>query len=185
MIKNKKAERDSLIKQKNILKRNHVNQKKARERKKEAAALNQTLPAAQDESECVTPRSAGRPTIIDDDILIKTITDMALIGSSVYSRRRTEVINCCKSLDDLTDKLKGLGYNLSRSSVYLRLLPRRKDSFEGKRDKKVVNVKLCIAMPMQRAKNPDRWFASATMHHVEDFAVLMGRGNVAILGKDD
>ena len=38
---------------------------------------------------------------------------------------------------------------------------------------------------MQRAKNPDRWFASATMHHVEDFAVLMGDDNVAILGQDD
>ena len=38
---------------------------------------------------------------------------------------------------------------------------------------------------MQRAKNPDWWFASATMHHVEDFAILMGAENVAFLGKDD
>ena len=111
---NELAERDALIDQKNILKRNIEKQKKARERKKAAA-----LPAV----------LAGRPKTIDDDIQIKTITDMALIGSSADSRRRTEAINCCKSLDDLTDKLKGLGYNLSRSSVYLRFLPRRKDSF--------------------------------------------------------
>ena len=38
---------------------------------------------------------------------------------------------------------------------------------------------------MRRAKNPDRWFASATMHHVEDFTVLMGRENVTILSKGD
>ena len=78
---------------------------------------------------------------------------MSLIGNSADSRRRAEVINCCKSLDDLNDKL---GYKLSQSTVYLRLLSRRKDSFEGERHKKVANVKLCRAIPMQRAKNPDR-----------------------------
>ena len=40
-------------------------------------------------------------------------------------------------------------------------------------------------MPMQRAKYPDGWFASTTMHHVEDLAVLMGIENAAILGKGD
>lgn len=40
-------------------------------------------------------------------------------------------------------------------------------------------------MPMQWAKNSERWFSSTTMQHVEDLAVLMSRENVAILGKDD
>ena len=40
-------------------------------------------------------------------------------------------------------------------------------------------------MPMQWAKNSERWFSSTTTQHVEDLAVLMSRENVAILGKDD
>ena len=38
---------------------------------------------------------------------------------------------------------------------------------------------------MERKKNPDRWFATATMKHVEELAVLMGKNNVATIGKDD
>ena len=136
------------------------------------AFLNQ--PAAQNENQYLTPRSAGRNRSIDEDILIRAITDLALVGSSADSRRCT--------------KLKDLGYNLSQTSVYLRLLSWRKDSLDRKRHKKVPNVRLgelCIAMQMQLAKNPDRWFASTTVHHVKELAVLIGRKNVALLGKDD
>ena len=38
---------------------------------------------------------------------------------------------------------------------------------------------------MERKKNPNCWFAAATMKHVEELAVLMGKNNVAIIGKDD
>ena len=60
---------------------------------------------------------------IDDDVLIKTITQLALAGSSADSHRRTEVINTCKTLNDLTEKLQTIGFTLKRSSVYLRLIP--------------------------------------------------------------
>ena len=49
----------------------------------------------------------------------------------------------------------------------------------------VTNVKLRKPQNNKRFKNPDRWFAATTMKIVEDFAVLMGTDNVAILGKDD
>ena len=38
---------------------------------------------------------------------------------------------------------------------------------------------------MDRKKNPDWWFAAATMKHVKDFAVLMEQNNVAITDKDN
>lgn len=85
----------------------------------------------------------------------------------------------------MTDKLKDLGFNLSRSFVYLRLFPRRINILEKKCHKKVANVKSCRAIPMQRVKNPDRWFPSFTVHYFEDLAVLIDTENVAILGKDD
>ena len=37
---------------------------------------------------------------------------------------------------------------------------------------------------MEKKKNPDRWFAAATMKHFKELAVLMGKNNVAIIGKD-
>ena len=97
----------------------------------------------------------GRPKTIDNDVLIKTITQLALVGSSADPRRRTEAINTCKTLNDLTEKLQTIGFTLKRSSVYLRLIPRRKDTTKGKRHKKVANFKLCKAQSMERKKNPD------------------------------
>ena len=46
-------------------------------------------------------------------------------------------------------------------------------------------MKLCRAQNNMRSKKQDRWFAAATMKHVEDLVVLMGAHKVAILGKDD
>ena len=77
----------------------------------------------------------GRSKTIDDDVLIKTVTQLALVGSSANPRRRTKVINTCKTLNDLTEKLQTIGFTLKRSSVYLRLIPRCKDTTEGKRHK--------------------------------------------------
>ena len=165
------------------MKRNRENQRKVRERKKAAvAAASFNQPTTQNENQYLTSSSAGRPKSIDEDNLIRTKPDLALVGSSAELRRHTKVINSCKSLDDLTVKLKDLGFNLSQSFVYL---PRQINILEKKRHKKVANVKSCRAMPMQRVKNPDRWLPLFTIHYVEDLAVLMGRENVAILGKDD
>ena len=127
----------------------------------------------------------GKPKTIDNDVLIKTITQLALVGSSADPRRRTKVINTYKTVNDLTEKLQTIGFTLKGNSVYLRLIPRRKDTTEGKRHKKVANVKLCKAQSMETKKDPDQWFAEATMKYVKELAVLIGKNNVAIIGKDD
>ena len=61
----------------------------------------------------------GRPKTIDDDVLIKTITQLTLVGNSADPRCRTEIINTCKTLNDLTEKLQTIGFTLKRSSLYL------------------------------------------------------------------
>ena len=109
----------------------------------------------------------GRPKTIDDGVLIKAITQLVLVGSSADPRCRIEVINTPKTLNDLTEKLQTIGFALKRRSVYLQLIPRRKDRTEGKRHKKVTNIKLCEAQSLERKNNPDRWFVAATMKHVE------------------
>ena len=47
-----------------------------------------------------------RPKCHDEDVLVKIITYITIAGSAADSRRRTEVINTCKTLDDLVEKLK-------------------------------------------------------------------------------
>ena len=57
-----------------------------------------------------------------------------------HDRRRNEVIRSVRSLNDLKEELDKMGFNLSRSWLYLRLLPKRKDSNEGKRHVKTVSL---------------------------------------------
>ena len=104
-------------------------------------------------------------------------------GSLVNPHHRREVTNTCKTLDELTEKPQTASFTLKRSSVYLRLTPPRKDTTEGQRHKKLSNIKLNKDQSMERKKNLNRWFAAATMKHVHDFDVLMGKNNLFITGK--
>ena len=99
-IKAKKAEVQSAIKKKNILKRNRINQKLARGKRKEK--LKETSIA---QTGMYIATVAGRPKAVDDDALISAITTIAIAGSSADERRRTEIINTSKTLDDLVEKL--------------------------------------------------------------------------------
>ena len=63
-------------------------------------------------------------------------------ASSADDRNRCEHLRSVKTLDDLHSELNHLGFNLSRSATYLRLLPRRSDVREEKRHVQTVKVKL-------------------------------------------
>lgn len=132
LLQKKKEDIKKAVKKKDNLIRNRINQKAVRKRKKEREKEISIV-----QTGTYHEPTAGRPKKIDDDALISAITDIAIAGSAADERRRTEIINTCKTLDDLVNKLKGLGYDIKRSSVYLRLIPRRIDSIEGQRHKKV------------------------------------------------
>ena len=73
----------------------------------------------------------GRPQKVgDEDGLIEAIVNIVMTGSASGNKWRTGMICSVKSLDDLTEELHKQGYNLSRSSVYLTLLPNRSLSHE-------------------------------------------------------
>ena len=71
------------------------------------------------------------------------------VGAGADSRRRTDVINSCKKLADLHAAFRKEGYVLRRQALYLRLIPRRVDSQEGKRHVRTVPAKLCKAKNAQ------------------------------------
>ena len=64
--------------------------------------------------------------------LHQAIIDLVTVGAGAESRRRTDVLNSCKTLDDLHATLRKEGYILTTQALYLRLIPRRADRQEGK-----------------------------------------------------
>ena len=85
----------------------------------------------------------GRPRIeTDQPQLFSTILDIVQASSSAEEKRKSERIRSVKTLDDLQSELESLNFKLSRSTTYLRLLPRKGNTIEAKRHVKTVPVKL-------------------------------------------
>ena len=68
----------------------------------------------------------GRPTLeTEQSELHSTIISLVTNGAGADRRRRTDILNACLTLDDLVFELKKFNINLSRSALYLRLIPHR------------------------------------------------------------
>lgn len=77
--------------------------------------------------------------------LHKVIADITIHCSGADPKRRTKIISCCRTLDDLHEHLLKLNFNLSRTSTYYRLLPKNHRSIAGKRHVQTVPVRFCRA----------------------------------------
>lgn len=88
-------------------------------------------------------------------------------------------------MDDLHDELLNVGFKISRSGVYLRLLPRDAKTQEGKRHVKTVPVKLSAPESDKHAKHPDGHFCTATIRNIESLASLLGPQQVFFWSQDD
>ncbi|KAL7296769.1 hypothetical protein TKK_0010175 [Trichogramma kaykai] len=122
---------------------NLTSQSKARQVKK--ARLEDVCNKNPELSKALKVREAsGRPRLEEKcPELIQTIIDIVSFSSGADPRRRSEMIQTCKTLEQLTDELqKRLNLNLSRSATYLPLLPHRINSTEGKMHVNTAPVKL-------------------------------------------
>ena len=118
----------------------------------------------------------GRPRLeSDQDGLLQAIADIAMHSESADNKRRSEAVCACKTLNALHEELKLAGYKLSKSSVYLRLLPRNSSSIEGRRHVTTVPVKLCRARADQHRDHVDQHFCQATINALEELASILGR----------
>lgn len=90
------------------------------------------------------PRSTSeRPRLEEEQSdLLKTIVEIAMFCASAEEGRRCEVVRKCHTLSDLHAQLLELGFNISRSGTYIRLLPRKTNTSEAKKDVVTVPVKL-------------------------------------------
>ena len=89
------------------------------------------------------------------------------------------------TLDELPQKLTNLGFKLSRSAVYLRLLPKRDDLHEGKRHVRTEPVKLLRSEHSLRKKNIDRMYAKSFIDDMMSISELIGGDAVTSLSNDD
>ena len=127
-------------------------------------------------------KTTGRPRKeVDQPKLLSAIVRVVEASSAAEDRRPCEHLRSVKTLDDLHSEPKRLGFDLSRSAAYLRLLPRRADSREGKPHVQNVKVKLVRPENSLRKKNSDRMFAKSFMDDLLDVCELFGPSSVLVL----
>lgn len=140
-----------------------------------------------DAAKSLTPRAGpGRPRLeVEQSELLKTISDLALFGASAEERRRCEIVRTVHTLSELTNKLSELGFNISRSATYIRLLPRRANTREAKRHVVTVPVKLSRPEADHHKAHQDQYFAVASIRSLETIASVLGPDSVTFLSQDD
>ena len=176
-----------LNKQKNLIKnlqQNQQRQQKFRENRKRA--IEEAFMDNPELKEKLKMRSTpGQPRIeTDQPGLMNAIVNLATHGCGADDRRRSEKLRTIKTLEEMTTELKHMGFNLSKSAVYLRLLPRSSNTYQGKRHVNTVPVRLLRAENDSHSRHTDTSFASATIHSLEEIASLLGQKEVTFLSQD-
>ena len=152
------------------------NSKKYRDKKRKLIQkfCNQDEKVA-DALKSVNRAHVGRPSILEDHPqLLQTIADIVEGSSSADDRRRSETIRSCKTVSDVTEELIDSGIDISRSGTYLHVLPRIKNSIEGRRHVNTVPVKLLRPENSLRKKNVDRSFAKSICDDLKSIGPLFG-----------
>lgn len=162
-------------------------ERQQKHRKKRKDQLEEVLDKFPETSSILNVQNkVGRRRLEDEQPnLLETIIEIINFGAGADERRRTEVIRSCTSLDDLTQKLRSLGYEISRSATYTRLIPHRCNYLEGRRHVKVVPVKLARAQESQHKLHSDTDFCVATIRALESLASFLGSSQVFFLPQDD
>ena len=128
----------------------------------------------------------GRPSLdIDQPEMMNDILNIATIGAACSDKRREDLFRSIKTLDDLHEELQKMGYKISRSGTYLRLLPRDASTTEGRRHHNTVPVRLVRPDNNLRKKHPDRIFAKEGFKMGDDIAAFIGPEAALYLSQDD
>ncbi|CAF4344729.1 unnamed protein product, partial [Rotaria magnacalcarata] len=129
----------------------------------------------------------GQPSVegCGQSSLQDVIIEIASRGAAADPSRSSNLIAPCMNLDGLVEHLKLRGFILSRSTTYLRLLPRRSNSTEGKRHVRTVPVRLKRSSNDEHKKHVDQYFAMNTINHLKTLASMFGSDAVFFLSQDD
>lgn len=133
-----------------------------------------------------THDSPGRPSLEEAfPNLREAIIELATAGAGADGRRRTNILQACKTLDGMNAALKTMGYDISRQALYYRFVPHRANSEHGKRHVKTVPVKLAKARNTSRSRHEDASFSFATKGYLQGIASHFGPDSVFAVSIDD
>ena len=177
----------NLEKQLNRLKQNQKYQRKFRVKKKSAIKeAIQKYPEIAPILKGINRDSPGNPRIeCDQPEILEEILKIAEIGSACSDRRRDNTIRTVRTLNQLKEELHNLGFQVSRSGIYLKLLPRDANCIEGRRHVKTVPVKLTKPQNNLRKGHKDRIFTRETCQAVDEIAHNLGPEACIFLSQDD
>ncbi|KAJ8686037.1 hypothetical protein QAD02_021830 [Eretmocerus hayati] len=131
-------------------------------------------------------RKVGRPRIEKSQAgILECAEEIAIHGAGAQDRRRFDEIRPVQSLDQLHEVLLTMGYQISRSALYLRVLPRNSLSREGKRHVKTVPIKFSKAQNNSTKWHQDALFCTASIRSLESLASMLGPHMVFFLSQDD
>jgi len=129
--------------------------------------------------------TVGHPRLESDQTdLLEVMKSLAVFGGAAEDKRRSEAIRSCRTLDDLHKELKSAGFEISRSATYLRLLPKRGNSIEGKHHVVTLPVRLKRPESNLHSKHPDGHFCTASIFALEELASCLGP-SCFFLSQDD
>ena len=115
----------------------------------------------------------GRPPL-EDSTEYKELPDLivrvAQQQAAADPKRRAEILSLSKTLDDLKKELEKEGMEIKRSTLYMRLIPRRKNSIYGRRHVRVVPVQLRKPQFDGRKEHVSARFCFATSKMIREFA---------------
>lgn len=176
-----KVEEKHLVK----LKKDIEKQKRYREKIRNSLICYKSQNKEQAKDLKIRDKPGRTPVEEDQPGLHQAILDIALFGSAADSRRRAEVINNVTSVSSLTDQLNSLGFKISRSATYLRLIPKNSNTIEGKKHISTVPVKMRRAQNEARKNHLDTYFCTASIRAAETLASVLGPKQVFFLSSDD
>ena len=107
-----------------------------------------------------------------------------MVGARTDSRRQTDILNLCKTLEDLHATLQKEGYILTRQALHLRFIPPRADRQEGKRHVRTVPVKLQKAKNTLSNRHADADYTFAIKRQMHNIVSLFGSDDVFVLSVD-
>ena len=190
-VKQLEADRKSLKEKELKLKNLIADNVRQRKRRSEKSALIMELSSESEQARIKMQKfnheASGRPSLeLTHPGLLDAIIQIAIAGAGADERRRSNILTSWESLDGLLAGMKKLGFeDISRQSLYHRLVPRRADSVYGKRHVKTVPVKLAKAKNTTRNRHEDANFTFATKGYMKCIASHFGKDVVFAVSIDD
>ncbi|CAG7734334.1 unnamed protein product, partial [Allacma fusca] len=201
LLKTLIKKKQELKKKLHILEVGRKSSKKYREKKrKQMEKLKLNYPRLIPELREISSDKVGRPRLeTSQPTLLQTIVKLVSPTGAAEDRRRSEKLRSCQTLDEILEQLNKKayalkrilikfifsGFQLSRSSLYLRLLPRDSLTIEGKRHVQTVPVRLIRAQNNFRKKHVDFHFTAATMMWLKQIGEIIGDQSVCVISQDD